>query len=66
MRVENLFFLDKKKSGLSSLEYLGLAMAEAGNEFGPDTAYGKEFYRFLRLAHFVNEQLFFLLQAAHS
>ncbi|VVC42351.1 BAR domain,Arfaptin homology (AH) domain/BAR domain [Cinara cedri] len=40
MRVENLFFLDKKKSGLSSLEYLGLAMTEAGNEFGPDTAYG--------------------------
>lgn len=43
MRVENLFFLDKKKSGLSSLEYLGLAMTEAGNDFGPDTAYGKIF-----------------------
>lgn len=41
MRVENLFFLDKKKCGLSSLEYLGLAMTEAGNDFGPDTAYGK-------------------------
>ncbi|XP_050529325.1 endophilin-B1 isoform X2 [Daktulosphaira vitifoliae] len=40
MRVENLFFLDKKKSELSSLEYLGLAMTEAGNNFGPDTAYG--------------------------
>ncbi|XP_025408920.1 endophilin-B1 isoform X1 [Sipha flava] len=40
MRVENLFFLDKKKSGLSSLEYLGLAMTEAGNDFGPDTVYG--------------------------
>lgn len=42
MRVENLFFLDKKKSGLSSLEYLGLTMTEAGNDFGPDTAYGNE------------------------
>lgn len=42
MRVENLFFLDKKKSGLSSLEYLGLAMTEAGNDFGPNTAYGNE------------------------
>jgi len=41
MRVENLFFLDKKKSGLSSSEYLGIAMTEAGNDFGPDTAYGK-------------------------
>lgn len=41
MRVENLFFLDKKKAGLSGLEYLGLAMTEAGNDFGPDTAYGK-------------------------
>ncbi|XP_015375068.1 PREDICTED: endophilin-B1 isoform X2 [Diuraphis noxia] len=40
MRVENLFFLDKKKSGLSSSEYLGIAMTEAGNDFGPDTAYG--------------------------
>lgn len=40
MRVETLFFLDKKKTGLSSMEYLGLAMTEAGNDFGPDTAYG--------------------------
>lgn len=42
MRVENLFFLDKKKSGLSSLEYLGLAMTEAGNDFGSNTPYGKK------------------------
>lgn len=46
MRVETLFFLDKKKSGLSSMEYLGLAMTEAGNEFGPDTAYGIEISMF--------------------
>lgn len=46
MRVENLFFLDKKKSGLSSSEYLGIAMTEAGNDFGPDTAYGRVFFFF--------------------
>lgn len=34
--------IDKKKPNrLSNLEYLGLDMIEAGNDFGPGTSYGK-------------------------
>ena len=29
---------------LSNLEYLGADMIEAGNEFGPGTPYGKNFF----------------------
>ncbi|XP_046689215.1 endophilin-B1-like, partial [Homalodisca vitripennis] len=42
-RVEDFLFekIDKKRPNrLSNLEYLGLDMIEAGNEFGPGTAYG--------------------------
>lgn len=42
--VEN-FFMDKmeksiKTNRFSDLEYLGISMIEAGNDFGPGTAYG--------------------------
>lgn len=43
-RVEDYLFdkIDKKRPNrLSNLEYLGLDMIDAGNEFGPGTAYGK-------------------------
>jgi len=37
--------MDKKRPNrLSNLEYLGLDMIEAGTEFGPGSAYGKEIY----------------------
>ncbi|XP_067001892.1 endophilin-B1 isoform X2 [Anabrus simplex] len=42
-RVEDYLFekIDKKRPNrLSNLEYLGLDMIEAGNDFGPGTAYG--------------------------
>lgn len=42
-RVEDYLFekIEKKKPNrLSNIEYLGLDMIEAGNEFGPGTAYG--------------------------
>ncbi|XP_034234604.1 endophilin-B1 isoform X2 [Thrips palmi] len=42
-RVEDYLFdkIDKKRPNrLSNLEYLGLDMIDAGNEFGPGTAYG--------------------------
>ncbi|KAK3911903.1 Endophilin-B1 [Frankliniella fusca] len=42
-RVEDFLFdkIDKKRPNrLSNLEYLGLDMIDAGNEFGPGTAYG--------------------------
>ncbi|XP_014259843.1 endophilin-B1 isoform X4 [Cimex lectularius] len=42
-RVEDFLFdkIDKKRNNrLSNLEYLGLDMVEAGNEFGPGTPYG--------------------------
>ncbi|XP_075213447.1 SH3 domain containing GRB2 like, endophilin-B isoform X1 [Lycorma delicatula] len=42
-RVEDYLFekIEKKKPNrLSNLEYLGLDMIEAGNEFGPGTSYG--------------------------
>ncbi|XP_018917785.1 endophilin-B1 isoform X2 [Bemisia tabaci] len=42
-RVEDYLFekIDKKKPNrLSNLEYLGLDMIEAGNDFGPGTSYG--------------------------
>lgn len=42
-RVEDFLFekIDKKRpTRLSNLEYLGLDMIDAGNEFGPGTAYG--------------------------
>lgn len=31
----------RRPNRLSNLEYLGLDMVQAGNEFGPGTAYGK-------------------------
>lgn len=42
-RLEDFVFdkFDKKKpSRLCNLEYLGINMIEAGNDFGPGTAYG--------------------------
>ncbi|XP_046606394.1 endophilin-B1 isoform X2 [Neodiprion virginianus] len=42
-RIEDFFFekIDKKKPNrLSNLEYVGIDMIEAGNDFGPGTAYG--------------------------
>jgi endophilin-B len=42
-RVEDFLFekIEKKRPNrLSNFEYLGLDMIEAGNEFGPGTAYG--------------------------
>lgn len=42
-RVEDYLLekIDKKRPNrLSNLEYLGLDMIEAGNEFGPGTSYG--------------------------
>lgn len=42
-RIEDFIFekIEKKRPArLSNLEYLGLEMIEAGNEFGPGTAYG--------------------------
>lgn len=42
-RVEDYIYekIEKKRpSRLSNLEYLGLDMIEAGNEFGPGTGYG--------------------------
>lgn len=44
-RVEDFLFdkIEKKKPNrLSNLEYLGIDMIEAGNDFGPGTAYGKQ------------------------
>lgn len=52
-RVEDFLFekIDKKRPNrLSNLEYLGLDMIDAGNEFGPGTAYGKE-VDYLFLSH---------------
>lgn len=43
-RVEDFLYekIEKKRPNrLSNLEYLGLDMIEAGNEFGPGTSYGK-------------------------
>lgn len=48
-RVEDFLFekIDKKRPNrLSNLEYLGQDMIEAGNEFGPGTAYGMDFFCF--------------------
>ncbi|XP_066593677.1 endophilin-B1 isoform X2 [Prorops nasuta] len=42
-RIEDVFYekIDKKKPNrLSNLEYLGIDMIEAGNDFGPGMAYG--------------------------
>ncbi|XP_042218751.1 endophilin-B1-like [Homarus americanus] len=42
-RVEDMIFekIEKRRPNrLSNLEYLGLDMVQAGNEFGPGTAYG--------------------------
>lgn len=42
-RIEDFIFekIEKKRpKRLSNIEYLGLDMVEAGNEFGPGTAYG--------------------------
>lgn len=42
-RIEDFIFekIEKKRPNrLSNIEYLGLDMVEAGNEFGPGTAYG--------------------------
>lgn len=42
-RVEDFFYdtLElKKENKPNTLEYLGQAMTDAGNEFGPGTAYG--------------------------
>ncbi|XP_017763196.1 PREDICTED: endophilin-B1 isoform X3 [Eufriesea mexicana] len=42
-RIEDFFFekIDKKKPNrLSNLEYVGMDMIEAGNDFGPGIAYG--------------------------
>ncbi|KAK0089667.1 hypothetical protein PV325_006090 [Microctonus aethiopoides] len=42
-RIEDFFYekIDKKKPNrLSNLEYVGIDMIEAGNEFGPGIAYG--------------------------
>ncbi|KAK7071806.1 Endophilin-B1, partial [Halocaridina rubra] len=42
-RVEDMLFekIEKRRPNrLSNLEYLGLDMVQAGNEFGPGTAYG--------------------------
>lgn len=42
-RIEDFIYdkIEKKRPArLSNLEYLGLDMIEAGNEFGPGTAYG--------------------------
>lgn len=42
-RIEDFIYekIEKQKPArLSNLEYLGLDMIEAGNEFGPGTAYG--------------------------
>ncbi|XP_054283872.1 endophilin-B1 isoform X2 [Macrosteles quadrilineatus] len=47
-RVEDFLFekIDKKRPNrLSNLEYLGQDMIEAGNEFGPGTAYGSSLIR---------------------
>ena len=43
-RVEDMLFekIEKRRPNrLSNLEYLGLDMVQAGNDFGPGTAYGK-------------------------
>lgn len=42
-RIEDFFYekIDKKKPNrLSNLEYVGMDMIEAGNDFGPGIAYG--------------------------
>ena len=42
-RIEDFFYekIDKKRPNrLSNLEYVGLDMIEAGNDFGPGIAYG--------------------------
>lgn len=51
-RLEDFVFdkIEKKKPNrLSNLEYLGIDMIEAGNDFGPGTAYGKFMSRCIRL-----------------
>lgn len=48
-RVEDFLFdkIERKKPNrLSNLEYLGIDMIEAGNDFGPGTAYGKFFRKY--------------------
>ncbi|KAI4465452.1 sh3 domain-containing [Holotrichia oblita] len=48
-RIEDFIYekIEKKKpTRLSNLEYLGLDMIEAGNEFGPGTSYGSTEYLF--------------------
>ncbi|XP_047472785.1 endophilin-B1-like isoform X2 [Penaeus chinensis] len=47
-RVEDMLFekIEKRRPNrLSNLEYLGLDMVQAGNEFGPGTAYGSALLR---------------------
>lgn len=47
-RVEDFLYekIEKKRPNrLSNLEYLGLDMIEAGNEFGPGTSYGKSNFK---------------------
>lgn len=49
-RIEDFFFekIDKKKPNrLSNLEYVGMDMIEAGNDFGPGIAYGSNKRYFL-------------------
>lgn len=44
-RIEDFFYtkIDKKRpSRLSNLEYVGIDMIEAGNDFGPGIAYGED------------------------
>lgn len=46
-RIEDFFYekIDKKKPNrLSNLEYVGMDMIEAGNNFGPGNAYGLHKY----------------------
>lgn len=49
-RIEDFFYekIDKKKPNrLSNLEYVGMDMIEAGNDFGPGIAYGIYFFFYL-------------------
>lgn len=51
-RIEDFFYekIDKKKPNrLSNLEYVGIDMIEAGNEFGPGIPYGKKMSPLLRV-----------------
>lgn len=50
-RIEDFFYekIDKKKPNrLSNLEYVGMDMIEAGNDFGPGIAYGTLVFSILK------------------